>query len=101
MILGETLTAIGTSPIFLTGEESWFHRFRSEMKHYRMEWNHTVSVKKKKARTVTSYGKSVGKFSRIPRGTYLLISCPERKLSVQFAVFRHSTNCDMDFVISP
>jgi hypothetical protein len=101
MIFGERLMAIGTSPICLTGEESWFSYFHSETKHFRMEWNHTVSEKKKEARTVTSYGKSVGKFSRIPRCTYWSISCPERKLSVQFAVFSHSTNCDMDYVISP
>jgi hypothetical protein len=29
---------------------------------------------------------------------YWLISCPERKVSVQFAVFRHCRNCSVHFI---
>jgi hypothetical protein len=34
------------------------------------------------------------------RDAYWLISCPEGKLSMQFAIFRHSRNCNMHFMTS-
>jgi hypothetical protein len=79
MILGETLMAIGTLLICLTGEESWFHHFCSETKHHRMEWNHAASLKKKVVGIVPLSGKCMGRFRGMSRGTYRLISCRERK----------------------
>jgi hypothetical protein len=29
----------------MTGDESWFHHFKPEMKEQSMEWHHTISPK--------------------------------------------------------
>jgi len=44
----------------VTGDESWFHHFESEMKRQSMEWSHLHSPSKKKAKTVPSAAKVMG-----------------------------------------
>ncbi|PNF21974.1 hypothetical protein B7P43_G17875, partial [Cryptotermes secundus] len=41
----------------VTGDESWFHRFKPEMKWQSMEWHHLHSPSKKKEKTVPSAAK--------------------------------------------
>jgi hypothetical protein len=38
--------------------------------------------------------------SQEQRDAHWLISCPERKLSMQFTVSRHSRNCNMHYMTS-
>jgi len=44
----------------VTGDESWFHHFESEMKQQSMEWHHLHSPSEKKAKTVPSAAKVMG-----------------------------------------
>ena len=44
----------------VTGDVSWFHHFKPEMKRQSMEWHHLHSPSKKKAKTVPSAAKVMG-----------------------------------------
>lgn len=44
----------------VTGDESWFHHFEPETKRQSMEWHHSHSPSKKKAKTVPSAAKVMG-----------------------------------------
>jgi hypothetical protein len=64
-----------------------------------MEWHHTASPKKK-GRTIPLAGKFMGAVSWWAKGCIMVISRPERKLSLQFTMLRHSRNCDVHFMTS-
>jgi hypothetical protein len=65
-----------------------------------MEWHHAASpIEKEQARTTPLAGK-LWEVSWNAEGCILVDSCPERELSMQFATFRCSRNCDVYFVTS-
>jgi hypothetical protein len=54
--------------------------------------SHCVSKEEEEGQNCNIFWKNYGKVFCDARGTYWLISCPESRLSVQFAVFKHSRN---------